>query len=114
MITISLLPQNSVNPMQQLFCLKAVAAKGSVNQAASTLSFVRVCHRQIGLLCRQKGLLAISCLIRNNAVGTHSFLVEDGIDWLLRLLREDKSQIQRQLPRTSYNSYACELVLPVF
>lgn len=47
--------------------------------------------------CRQKGLLAISCLIRNDWAGTNAFLVEDGVDWLVKLLREDQAKIQRYI-----------------
>ena len=46
-------------------------------------------------VCRQKGLLAISCLIRNSKTGTDAFLAEDGVDWLIHLLKEDHTKVQR-------------------
>ena len=45
--------------------------------------------------CRQKGLLAISCLIRNNPEGLSAFETADGVAKLVKVVNTDVPKVQR-------------------
>ena len=46
--------------------------------------------------CRQKSLLALSCLIRNNDEGLSRFLSASGTDRLIQVVQSDEPRNQRQ------------------
>ena len=56
----------------------------------------------IWLPCRTKGVLAISCLIRNNPAGLNAFLASSGVSKLVSLLQEDNPRLQRQAPSVPF------------
>ena len=65
---------------------------------------------------RTKGVLAISCLIRNNPAGLNAFLAAGGVSKLVSLLQEDNPRLQRQAPSVSgiyaHNNHSCYIDPP--